>query len=152
MRLKMMKYPKYFQLSEFIVSDTATKKKIKNCPNWTELEHIIEVALFMDDMRDAYGNPICVSSGFRCDALNKAVGGSKTSVHKIGYAVDFYIKGNVKDMDEFFEWVSDYLTTNNLMFDQLIKEKNGKGGYWIHLGLYNNDGQQRKQIKSMYVK
>ena len=148
----MMNKPKYFQLSEFIVSDTAIKKKIKNCPNWTELEHIIEVALFMDDMRDAYGKSIYVSSGFRCNELNKAVGGSKTSVHKIGYAVDFYITGGVKAMDEFFEWVSDYLTSNNLMFDQLIKESNGKGGYWIHLGLYNNDGKQRREIKTLYVK
>lgn len=150
--MKMMKYPKYFQLSEFIVSDTAIKKKIENCPNWTELEHVIEVALFMDDMRDAYGEPIYVSSGFRCDKLNKAVGGSKTSVHKIGYAVDFYIQGGTKAMDEFFEWVVEYLKSNDLKWDQLLKEQNGKGGYWIHCGLYNNDGQQRKQIKSMYVK
>lgn len=144
-----MRKPKYFQLSEFIVSDTALKRKIKNCPNWTELEHIIEVALFMDDMRDAYGKPIYVSSGYRCNDLNVAVGGSKTSVHKIGYAVDFYTKGGVKAMDAFCEWVEDYL--KDKMFDQLIKEHNSTGGYWLHLGLYSNSGQQRRQIKTMYV-
>lgn len=143
---------KYFQLSEFIVSDTAIKKKIKNCPNWTELEHIIEVALFMDDMRDAYGKSIYVSSGFRCNELNKAVGGSATSVHKIGYAVDFYIKGGKQAMDAFFDWVVEYLKSNDLKWDQLLKESNSSGGYWIHLGLYSNSGEQRKQIKTLFVR
>lgn len=69
------------------------------------------------------------------------MGGSKTSSHLIGYRVDL-IPVNGK-MDAFKKFIIDY--TKNKMFDQCIVEKSGKTE-WVHIGLYNLKGQQRKMI------
>ena len=146
-----MSNPKYFTLEELVHSDTAVKKKIENIPSWSDIEHLSELALFLDDMREEYGKPIFVSSGFRCSKLNKAVGGKDTSVHKIGYAVDLYVKGGKKAMDEFGEWLKNWLKTSGKSWDQLITETSKTGGYWYHLGLYNNKGEQRRMIFGLVV-
>lgn len=144
-----MNKPRYFSLEELIRSDTAVSKKIPNLPTWDIIDNLNRLALFLDDMRDAYGKPIYVSSGFRCVELNKALKGSSTSVHPLGWAVDLYVKGGKKAMDAFTKWVEDYLADK--MFDQLLKESNSAGGYWLHFGLFNGKGQQRRQIKTLVV-
>jgi len=143
--------PTYFTFEELVYSDTAVKKKIQNIPTWDDIEHIRELALFLDAMREEYGKPIFVSSGFRCAKLNKAVGGKDTSVHKIGYAVDLYVKGGKKEMDKFGEWLKDWLKSSGRSWDQLITETSSTGGYWYHLGLYNNKGEQRRMIFGLAV-
>ena len=78
-----------FTLEEFTRSSTAKERGIDNTPDGTQTEHIIEVAKVIQEFRNFYGKPVRISSGFRCPLLNKAVGGSPTSVHMTGYAVDF---------------------------------------------------------------
>lgn len=149
--MKMNK-PIFFTPYELIHSETAYIKRIDNTPkSWDIIEHLIELGLFIDGIRIAYRKPIFVSSGYRCDELNTAVGGAKTSAHRNGYAVDLYVKGGKTEMDKFFNWLANYLKSNNLKWDQLLKESNSSGGYWIHLGLYSNSGEQRKQIKTLFV-
>ena len=93
--------------------------------------------------------PIRVSSGYRCEKLNKAVGGAATSVHMIGYAADLQVSGS---FNKFRDFVVEWVKKSGVKFDQVIletdKKKNTK---WIHVGLYNNSGQQRGQIKVMEV-
>ena len=69
------------------------------------------------------------------------MGGSKTSSHMIGYGVDL-VPANGR-MNEFKKFIIDYMKTR--MFDQCIVEKSGKTE-WIHIGLYNTKGQQRRMI------
>jgi hypothetical protein len=76
--------------------------------------------------------------------LNKAVGGSATSVHMIGLAADLTPKSG--KTSEFFEFVKNYLLSNNIPFDQIIDEHSGKK-HWVHIGLKNTKGLQRKQVK-----
>lgn len=136
---------KYFTFGEFIKSDTAKELEIENVPNEQESDNIIELMRFMDALREAwteYSNDNCygtgairVNSGFRCEALNKAVGGSKTSAHRFGYACDFYpVNGQLK---EFQRWLSGYLKDKR--FDQYIKYST-----FCHIGLKNGEGKQRK--------
>ena len=142
----MGKY-KYFELSELIKSETATKKKIDNTPSFEIVDHLNELVKdFLEPLRAAWGKPIRVTSGYRCDALNKAVKGSSTSVHKIGYAADL----QSGDYEEFRDFVVEWVKKNRIKFDQLIKESDGKTN-WIHIGLKNNAGQQRGQIKVINV-
>ena len=131
----------YFTIAELCASETAKKYNIDNTPDSIITSHLQQLINFLNPLREAWGSAIKVSSGYRCDKLNRFVGGSKTSSHLIGYGVDL-IPANGK-MDDFKKFIVDYMKTR--MFDQCIIEKSGKTE-WIHIGLYNNKGQQRRMI------
>ena len=131
----------YFTISELCASDTAKKYGINNFPDATILSHLQQLINFLNPLREAWGSAIKVTSGYRCEKLNKFVGGSKTSSHLIGYGVDL-VPANGK-MNEFKSFIRDYMKMQ--VFDQCIIEKSG-GTEWIHIGLYNAKGQQRKMI------
>ena len=131
----------YFTISELCASDTAKKYNIDNTPDATVLSHLQQLINFLNPLREAWGSPIKVTSGYRCEKLNKFVGGSKTSSHLIGYGVDL-VPANGK-MNEFKSFIRDYMKMQ--AFDQCIIEKSGKTE-WIHIGLYNAKGQQRRMI------
>ena len=131
----------YFTIAELCASETAKKYNIDNTPNSIITSHLQQLINFLNPLREAWGSAIKVSSGYRCDKLNRFVGGSKTSSHLIGYGVDL-IPANGR-MDDFKKFIVDYMKMR--MFDQCIIEKSGKTE-WIHIGLYNNKGQQRRMI------
>lgn len=131
----------YFTVAELYASDTAKKYGIDNTPNSIVISHLQQLINFLNPLREAWGSAIRVNSGYRCEKLNRFVGGSKTSSHLIGYGVDL-IPVNEK-MDAFKKFIIDYM--KNKMFDQCIIEKSGKTE-WVHIGLYNLKGQQRKMI------
>ena len=131
----------YFTIDELCASDTAKKYGIDNTPNPTIITRLQRLINFLNPIREAWGSAIKVTSGYRCEKLNCFVGGSKTSSHTIGYGVDL-IPLNGK-MSEFKKFIVDYM--KNKMFDQCIIEKSGKTE-WVHIGLYNLKGQQRKMI------
>ena len=140
----------YFDLQELLRSDTALAKKIDNSPSWEVVAHLDELAGVLDKLRAAWGKPIRISSGYRCDKLNRAVGGAATSVHKIGYAADMQVSGS---FDKFRDFVVKWLEAERIPFDQLLIERNAKtGAKWLHLGLYNNARQQRRIVKVMEVR
>lgn len=140
------KFAKYFTLEEFLTSSTAKQKSIENIPSWAIVLRLRELAKFLDGLREAYGSAIRITSGFRCDKLNKAVGGVENSIHRIGYAADIQpVNGK---MEEFKRFVKNWIKDKD--FDQCIIESKGKV-QWIHIGLYNNGGGQRHNIFSMAV-
>ena len=127
---------KYFTIKELCKSSTATQKGIDNTPNSeivSNLKNLVEYIL--DPLREKYGKPILVNSGYRSPALNKAVNGSKTSQHMKGLAADI-TAGSVSKNKILFNLVQEL----DLPFDQLIDEKKLK---WIHVS-YSN--KPRKQI------
>ena len=131
----------YFTIAELYASDTAKKYNIDNTPDATIISHLQQLINFLNPLREAWGSAIKVTSGYRCEKLNCLVGGSKTSSHTIGYGVDLIpLNGR---MSEFKKFIVDYM--KNKMFDQCIIEKSGKTE-WVHIGLYNLKGQQRRMI------
>lgn len=139
---------KNFSIKELEYSDTARKYNIDNTiPD--ELESNAKRLLeFVQDMRDKWGSGIRFTSGFRGEILNKLVGGSKTSAHKTCNAVDMWPCNN--KFEDFKRFVLEYLKDKN--FDQAIVESsNGGRVKWLHFGLYNNSGKQRRQIFSLDV-
>ena len=131
----------YFTIQELVKSDSAKIYGIDNTPNSTERAHLQElITNLLNPIREAWGSAIIVTSGFRCEALNKKVGGVSTSAHKYGYAADL-IPANGKKA-EFIRFVQNFCRNNNIKFDQCINEYNK----WIHIGIKNRFGQQRKQI------
>jgi hypothetical protein len=136
---------KYFTIKELCYSDTAKLHKIDNTPTEEIINNLTEFTdNVLDVIREAWGSAIKVNSGYRCEKLNKKVGGSKTSSHKYGFAVDLKpVNGLIND---FFEFVKKYLIENGIAFDQLIDEYSGNS-HWVHIGYKNSKGEQRKQIK-----
>ena len=127
---------KYFTIKELCKSSTATQKGIDNTPNSeivSNLEQLVDKIL--DPLREKYGKPVRVNSGYRCEKLNKAVGGSNTSQHKYGLAADI-TAGSRLENKKLFALIQQL----NLPFDQLIDEKNYS---WIHVSISKNP---RKQV------
>jgi len=123
-----MKLTQHFTLEEFTRSSTATLKGINNIPNEQQLENIQKVAQQLEHVRYLLGsNPIIISSGFRSETLNKAIGGSATSSHLTGLAVDFTCPkfGSVKE-------VCLHLKNSGLKYDQIIYEQGRTN--WCHIG------------------
>lgn len=133
---------KYFTIEELCQSETADKYGIDNTPSEEIKKHLtILIDCLLDPLREAWGSPIIVNSGYRCPLLNKAVGGSKTSSHMSGWSVDMHPKNG--EMEKFKRFVVQFIKTR--FWDQCILEKNGDVE-WIHLSLYNNSGKQRMMI------
>lgn len=141
---------KYFTIEEL----TKTSTGIKNTPNDEIKQHLEELIAVIDPIREEWtkvcelnnwGNPaIYVHSGYRNEAVNDAVGGSKTSEHILGFALDFE-PVNGKNL-EFWNFMVDYLNSNNIPFSQLINEKPKCGiPSWIHFSINGIKGH-RKQI------
>lgn len=140
----MPNYP-HFSLKELIASDMATRKKIDNTPSFEVVEHLSELtAKLLEPLRVAWGGPIKVTSGFRCEKLNKAVGGVASSAHMRGDAADLQ-PGNGK-IDEFIKFTRMWLYNNNIKYDQLIDERSGRTR-WMHISLYSSTGTQRGEVK-----
>lgn len=134
---------RYFDLCEFLTSETARAKGIDNTPSFEVVENLAELAETLDGLRAAWGSGIRVSSGYRCPELNKAVGGAENSGHLRGVAADLQpVNGRQTDFNKFaVAWVA----SSNTRFDQIIKEKSGKS-QWLHFSLFSDKWQQRGQI------
>ena len=131
---------RYFTLQEFLRSDTAIRKKIDNSPSWEVVSNLSRLAAFLDELREAWGSAIRVSSGFRCVALNNAVGGVQGSAHQYGNAADISpVNGKMNEFEAFLKkWLK------GRKFDQCIWETSkSTGGRWVHFSLYSNKGEQR---------
>lgn len=133
---------KYFTIAELVKSDTANKKKINNTPT-KEIENNLNqlITNILDPLRESWGNPIIVSSGYRCQELNKAVGGAKTSQHTLGQAADIHTKSNTKEENK---KLFDLIKSLKLPFDQLINEYNYK---WVHVSYSPRHRRQILNIK-----
>lgn len=123
---------KYFDIKELCHSDTASARGIDNTPTddvKENLEALIENVL--DPLREAYGKPIYVNSGYRCPSLNKAVGGVSNSEHQTGCAADIDTH-DYNENKKLFELAQEL----NLPFRQLIDEANLS---WVHISYNAND-------------
>lgn len=137
-----MKLSENFSLQELIKSQTALRKGINNKPASPDivvnLQTLCEKVL--QPVRDHFGKPVTVNSGYRCPKLNKAIGSSSKSQHTKGLAADIEIPGvSNKELAEYIE--------SNLPFDQLILEfYNGvdPSSGWVHVS-YIDDTNNRKQ-------
>jgi hypothetical protein len=134
----------YFTLWELVKSETAEKKGISNFPSFDVVEHLRQLTEeILDPMREAWGGPLTVTSGYRCKALNKAVGGVATSAHLEGWAADIR-PADKRRTAKFILWAACWLEENRINYDQAIDEQ-VKGERWLHIALKSNDGRQRRQ-------
>ena len=134
---------KYFSIKELTKSETATRLKIDNTPTAEVVDNLTAlVDNVLDPLRELYGKPIHISSGYRCPRLNKAVGGEANSQHLTGQAADIN-QGSHEENRRLFIYLEEYCT-----FDQLLWEN---GGAWIHVS-FRKDGKNRQQVKRITKK
>ena len=138
-----MQITENFSLIELTSSETATRKGIDNTPGPAEI-HNLRYLLneVMQPLRSWYGKPINITSGYRSPKLNKAIGGSTTSDHTQGRAIDFTVPK--EDYKKVFEYIK-----TKLVFDQLIWEfGNDDAPNWIHVS-YRVSGNRRQILKAV---
>ena len=127
---------KYFSINELTSSATALREGIDNRPSKCAY-HLLHVLVdqLLDPIREAWGEPIVVGSGYRCKQLNALVGGAKYSHHLLGCAADI-IAGNRADHRKLFKIIQQMHQEGRIKFTQLIWEGDGR---WIHISYVPGD-------------
>ena len=137
-----------FSLDDFTLSITAIQYGICNeapVEVISNLQNLCQQVL--QPLRDYLGVPVVITSGYRCRALNRLVGGVPNSQHILGEAADIVVKDNANlnkgggQMLKAFEWIR-----LNCDFDQLIWERNSRGAQWIHVSCCRKAGANRRQV------
>lgn len=128
-----MKLSPNFHLDEFTTSQTAQRQGIDNTPPADVLEKLKHTASQMELVRAFLGKPVLISSGYRSPALNKAVGGSNTSQHTKGEAVDFTSPGFGSPRQ-----IMDAIVKSGINYDQIALEYNR----WIHISFSTKNRKQ----------
>ena len=138
---------KNFTLEEFIRSSTAERMGIDNVPKDEEvIKNLRNLCLeVLQPLRDYVGAPVHINSGYRCKALNEAVGGVKNSQHCLGEACDIRLASS-KQGREWATWIED-----NCRFDQMLLEKNKNGAVWLHVSCKMDTEANRQVFSRMDV-
>ena len=134
----------HFTVEEMYASQTATILGIENKPSVQQMINLVYLCAYvLEPLRVAMNEPIKIGSGFRCQKLNKAVGGVYNSQHMKGQAADLCIDGDIQKGRKWFNYIRDHLP-----FDQLIWEKNQKtGSRWVHVSfVYPDFGKNRHNV------
>ena len=134
----------HFTIEELYASATAKAKGIDNKPSTQQMINLVYLAAYvLEPLRVAMKEPIKIGSGFRCERLNKAVGGVYKSQHMKGQAADLCIDGDIQKGRKWFNYIK-----YNLPFDQLIWEGNPKtGSWWVHVSFVFPDfGKNRHKV------
>lgn len=137
-----MRLSKNFTYDELVYSATAERLGLDNTPNEKELDNLKRLANeVLQPIRDKWGRAIIVTSGFRSEKVNKAVGGVKTSQHRLGEAADLKI-GSKSQNKALFNFILDMIQKGEIKVGQLIDEYNYS---WVHVSL-PRDGKTNNQV------
>jgi hypothetical protein len=118
-----MQLTTHFSLEELVFSSTAERLGIDNTPSAAIRSNLLTLALGLEQIRALLGAPMHIDSGYRCEALNKAVGGVANSAHLSGYAADFVCPDYGSPL-----MIARAIAGSGIAFDQVIQE-----GTWVHV-------------------
>jgi len=137
-----MKLSEHLELAEVIRSESAKRRGISNMPTEQHIANLKKLAEnVFEPIRANFRQPIRISSGYRSQSLNAAIGGATNSQHSTGEAIDIDMEGTKITNKEIFNFIKEKLN-----FDQLIYEfGNNTEPDWVHVSFKAN-GQQRKQV------
>ena len=140
-----MKLSEHFSLAEMC----ETSANLDNVPNEAQVENLKRLCGWLEMLRSEWnkrygdGNdPIFINSGFRSEAVNKAVGGVKGSNHLSGCAADIRVAG-IEQLVRYATILLDISDESKEDFDELLLERSPKGNYWLHFAV-RPSGNRRK--------
>lgn len=132
----MTRLSPHFTLEEMTASDTARRLGICNkAPSGVVKNLGFLASNLLEPLRTLIGKPILITSGYRCELLNQKVGGSPTSQHRYGQAVDIQVQGMSP------KTLYTIIKSSNLDYDQLILEKT-KSAEWVHISYTKHNRKQ----------
>lgn len=138
----MEQFTKNFSYDELIASATAKRLGLDNTPTPEEKEKLRQLTEdILQPIRDAWKSPIVVTSGYRSEEVNKAVGGVKTSQHRLGEAADIKVGGKERNR-KLFNFIYKLISKGDIKVGQLIDEYSYS---WIHISLPRK-GKENNQI------
>jgi zinc D-Ala-D-Ala carboxypeptidase len=142
-----MKISQHLSLSEVTRSETAKRKGISNTPTAEHLDNFKLLAeKVFEPIRLHFGVPIHISSGYRSKELNDAIGGSQTSQHSKGQAIDIDMDGSSNGVTN--KMIYDFIK-EKLDFDQLIWEfGTDSNPDWVHVS-YTKTGNRKQKLKAV---
>jgi len=142
-----------------------TNKNFKNVPNEAQVENLKRLCRWLEMLRDEWNRryegahsqplpkgeglemPIVINSGFRSEAVNKAVGGSATSNHLTGCAADIRVSG-IEQLVRYATILLDISDESQEDFDELLLERNAKGAYWLHFAVRATGNRRKVRLMS----
>ena len=140
-----MNLSEHFSLRELCKTNTG----INNVPNEEQVNNLRRLCQWLEELRRRWNNlygdgddPIVINSGYRSEAVNKAVGGVKGSNHLTGCAVDIHVLG-MEQLIRYAVILLDISDLNDVDFDELLLERSPKGTYWLHFAV-RPSGNRRK--------
>ena len=129
---------KYFTTEELTYSATAKLKKIKNTPNGAVKKNLEILIEQLDKIREKYGKPIYINSGYRCPELNTTVKGVSTSQHQLGVAADLDTRKGQEENKKLYKLIAE-----NFEFDQLLNENNWA---WVHFSYVRPNRKMKANV------
>ena len=144
----MEKISNHISFKEGIKSNTATRLGINNTPDDYQVSNMVNIAInLFEPLREFVGGPIKINSFFRCEDLNRAIGGSSRSQHCEGRAIDLDDTFGHKTNAEMFRYIKD-----NLDFDQLIWEfGDDNNPDWVHVSFISFDENRKRTMRAERV-
>jgi len=148
---KQAKLSEHFTLGE--MCKTSAKTADGNIPSHVHIENLRRLCGWLEMLRDEWnrrygeGNdPIIINSGYRSEAVNKAVGGAKGSNHLTGCAADIRVAGMEQAL-RYAVILLDISDESREDFDELLIERSPKGGYWLHFAVRPPSQENRRKIR-----
>ena len=144
----MERISEHISFKEATKSNTALRLNLDNTPNDYQISNMVGLALnIFEPLRKFVGGPIKINSFFRCEELNRAIGGSSRSQHCEGRAIDLDDTFGHKTNAEMFQYVKD-----NLNFDQMIWEfGDDNNPNWVHVSYISEDENRGRCMKATKV-
>ena len=138
---KMMKLSEHFTLAE--LCKTSAKTADGNIPSHVHIENLKNLCEnWLEPLRQRYNKPILINSGFRSEAVNKAIGGVKGSNHLTGCAVDIRVTG-LEQAIRYACILLDISEESKRDYDELLIERSPKGTYWLHFAVRPKDNRRK---------
>ena len=157
----MTKITEHFSLEEMC----KTNKNLKNVPNEAQVENLKRLCRWLEMLRGEWNRryegahsqplpkgeglemPIVINSGFRSEAVNKAVGGAPGSNHLTGCAADIRVSG-IEQLVRYATILLDISDESQEDFDELLLERNAKGAYWLHFAVCASGNRRKVRMMS----
>lgn len=136
---------RYFTIAEMTRSETATERKMINVIVDEKIRNSMTRLMdALDKVRETFGAPIRISSGYRSEEVNGAVGGAKRSMHMVGAAADIRVKG-MPPGEIWNLWMAVYRAWEEGTLNRVIMEED-EGAIWIHVEIYDRRNPRERSI------
>ena len=144
---KQARLSQHFMLGE--LTKTSVKTKDGNIPSHVAIENLKRLCVWLEHLRAQYNllyddgtHPIVINSGYRSEEVNRKVGGSPTSNHLTGCAVDIKVYG-IEEALRYAVILLNYADLADEKFDELLIERSPRGTYWLHFAVRPKDNRHK---------